>query len=65
MGGCRDSRLQWLLRLQWGITYGGLQGQQVTVVTAILYQVTVGYSNYIKLQQVTELVHHWVARSGD
>ena len=28
--------LQWL---QWGITYGGLHGQQVTVVT----EVTVGY----------------------
>ena len=39
MGGCRDNRLQWLQRLQWGITYGGLQGQQVTVVT----EVTVGY----------------------
>ena len=41
-----------LLRLQWGITYGGLQGQQVTEVTVGYYlwgvTRTAGYSGSVQ-----------------
>ena len=59
MGGCRDSRLQWLQRYYvWGVAgtagYSGYRGYSNFISSYSrlqqLHQITAGYSNYIKLQ---------------